>query len=143
MNFRVHFLIKVLPLTKTINRADKKLKNSFKIKLIKNCLEKSCTPSLIFTNISNRKIQFQKDLNYFQRKVKIHFWSVVRMPNLKFKSWTESIKQVPELVYLHGRSQREIMTQEHRMQDDVQFNLCTDWNRSTARAVLQSYTELL
>ena len=68
---------------------------------------------------------------------------LIRMPNLKFKSWTESIKQVPELVYLHGRSQREIMTQEHRMQDDVQFNLCTDWNRSTARAVLQSYTELL
>ena len=74
------------------------------------------------------------------------FWvdfTLVCMPNPKVKSWTESIKQVPELVYLHGRSQREIMTQEHRMQDDVQFNLCTDWNRSTARAVLQSYTELL
>ena len=52
--------------------------------------------------------------------------TLVWMPNPKFKSSTESIKQVPELVYLHGRSQREIMTQEHRMQDDVQFNLCTD-----------------
>ena len=68
MNFRVQFLIKVLPLTKIINRADKKLKNSFKIKLIKNCLEKSCTPSPIYLTekFNSRKIWiiFNEKLRY-------------------------------------------------------------------------------